>query len=109
MPEPGVVRQPEYQRGASLPYGGATRANQQTLEPDTQPPATPEEQFLYSPTHRPDEPLTQGAPFGPGSMAPPPPPPQTDRDFLTSAISRMQQQPLPPRVREFLARVEAGE
>lgn len=106
MPEPGVVRQPEYRQGASLPRGGASQAN--ALEADMVPPANPEEEFLYSPTLRPDEPITQGAPFGPGtgSVAPRP---QPDRTFVASAIQRMPQQNLPPRVQEFLRRVAAGE
>ena len=72
------------------------------------PPATPEEQFLYSPTLRPNEPVTQGAPFGPGTnFAPRPAIP--DSQFLQEAVQRIPPQNLPPRVQEFLARVEAGE
>jgi hypothetical protein len=63
-----------------LPYGtnaltndmaqGALDAN---VEPDVNPedeqyvPQTDEEQFLFGPTDRPDEPLTTGMSFGPGA------------------------------------------
>ena len=107
MPEPGVVRQPEYNRGSSLPYGGATQAN--AMDPEAIPPMTPEEEFLYGPTLRPEEPITAGAPFGPGPVAPPAPPRVPDTQFLAQAIARLPQQNLPPRVQEFLRRVEAGE
>lgn len=73
MPRPGQVRSPEYERGASLPYGAATRANAQRPflglgagDEEDWTPSTPEEVFLFSPTDRPNEPVTAGAPFGPG-------------------------------------------
>lgn len=118
MPQPGDVRAPEYKAGESLPWGGATQANRadrapSLFTPDTPPPpATPEDQFIFGPTMRPNEPVTAGAPFGPGPMAPSVGPRNIpDSQFLRDAVARMapQQQSLPPRVQEFLSRVEAGE
>ena len=107
MPEPGVVRQPEYKRGASLPYGGATQAN--AMDPEATPPLTPEEEFLYGPTMRPAEPVTAGAPFGEGPnyvMQPR----QTDQQVLARVAETVEASPLSnnPEVRGFIDKVRRG-
>jgi hypothetical protein len=35
-------------------------------QPESFQPQSPEQEFLYSQTDRPNEPITHGAPFGPG-------------------------------------------
>jgi len=109
MPQPGDVRKPEFQRGTSLAYGQATQANRQTVEPEMQPPATPEEQFLYSPTFRPDEPVTQGAPVGPGTnyvMRPQ----QSDQQVLERIATAAASSPFAnnPEVKGFIEKVRKG-
>ena len=70
-----MAETPEY---SGLPYGSNQAVNDvvddsavdEELfgEPeDDFTPAGPEEEFLFSPTDRPDEPLTAGAGFGPGA------------------------------------------
>jgi hypothetical protein len=61
-----------FKRGANeLPYGQAQAlAELLAAVPDEDEsdyqPSSPAERFLYSPTDRPDEPITAGLPFGPG-------------------------------------------
>lgn len=57
----GQTPTPQFKRGSALPYGVATRANEAEFMPQGE-----EEQFLFGLTDRPSEPLTAGAPFGPG-------------------------------------------
>jgi len=74
MPEAGRVPSPAYERGGNnLPQGEASSVNAlmglvgPTQEPPTYKPQNPQEQFLFAPTDRPGEPVTAGAPVGPGS------------------------------------------
>lgn len=60
---------PRMKSGANMPRGGA-------------PSPTP----LFAPTQRPDEPVTAGAPVGPGAG---PQPVMPNRESLTSIYSRM--------------------
>lgn len=114
MPRPGSVRQPEYQRSTDLAYGEATAANRQPTERKPLPidmeagPLGPEEQFLFSPTSRPDEPITAGAPFGPGPNAVVP---RSEKrsDFVKRVAGGLPPEKLPPKVAEFLRRAQAGE
>lgn len=74
MPEAGRTPDPVFERGSSLDYGDATQANDLaelfddgTVEDEElYVPVGEEEEFLFGPTERPAEPLTAGAPFGPG-------------------------------------------
>ena len=72
MPEAGRTPAPAYERGNTLQYGEANEANQlmglvaEGPEPDPYAPSGDEEEFLFSQTDRPDEPITAGAPVGPG-------------------------------------------
>lgn len=78
---------PEYRRGTgadALPYGQATALNGATPrgvpsylgitapqdEAEGVNLGTPDESFLFSTTDRQDEPITAGAPFGPGPFSP---------------------------------------
>lgn len=86
MPRPGEVRTPSFQRGEELPQGAATEVesllaalplppeDDQDFEEEEFQPANDEEAFLLSASDRPSEPITAGAPFGPG------------RDFPTGAF-----------------------
>lgn len=73
MPEAGRTPTAQYERGDSLAYGQASAANQlaglaaPVREPEPYAPTGDEEEFLYSQTDRPAEPLTQGVPAGPGA------------------------------------------
>lgn len=75
MPEPGKTPQPAYE---GLSYGQNAAANKLATDADVDAelfgddeedytPAGPEEEFLYGPTDRPDEPVTAGVGFGPGA------------------------------------------
>lgn len=79
MPEAGRTPEPAFERGAgadALDYGQASDANalmgfvdEAELDDDDEDfvPAGEEEDFIFGPSERPDEPVTQGAPFGQGS------------------------------------------
>lgn len=79
MPEAGRTPEPAFERGTGpdmLDYGDAEAANallgfvdDAELDDDDDEfvPAGEEESFIFGPTDRPEEPLTQGAPIGPGS------------------------------------------
>jgi hypothetical protein len=85
MPEAGRTPEPAFERGSgpdALDYGDAAQANalmgfvdeaELDDEGDVFVPSGEEEDFIFGPSGRPDEPITQGAPFGAGS------------DFLRSA------------------------
>lgn len=115
MPRPGSPQQPRFQRGDSLAYGEATAANDMAdmapempmVMPEEQfMPSTPEEQFLYAQTDKPDEPITAGAPFGPGPMTRPA---ETSSQFMRRVSSVLSNSGLPPEVKAFLDRATAGE
>ena len=73
MPEAGRTPEPAFKRGDSLAYGQAGAANSlvglapTVREPEPYNPSGDEEEFLYAQTDRPEEPLTQGVPVGPGA------------------------------------------
>ena len=72
MPKPGVTPQPAVKRGADLPYGEATAVNDLAARapaPQQQDfaPTGQDQSYLFGPTDRPGEPITTGAPFGPGA------------------------------------------
>lgn len=79
MPRPGQTPTPAYQTGEALPYGSATdvaslaaalpllQNGEDAQEPEDYQPQSPDEQFLLSPTDRPEEPMTTGVGFGPGA------------------------------------------
>ena len=79
MPRPGQTPTPAFKRSPEMPYGtvGPANAARPQRAPQAQQqaaggtnPASPEEEFLFGPTLRPTEPLTAGAPFGPGPGSP---------------------------------------
>lgn len=115
----------EFQRGApgpnQLPYGQATAANRAMKAPgpqhlglpapldedDTAAFATPEEQFLFAPTDQPGQPLTAGAPFGPGANSLPRP--DTDRDITARIVADLQTQaPRVPGLGKLAERISRG-
>lgn len=103
MPRPGEAPQPQFKRGKSLAYGQATAGNRGLADvPDFQPSGE-EEEFLYGPTDRPGEPVTAGAPFGPGPDVPSRGP-EGPQEFLQRVA-----QTLPtnasPEVQKFIAKV----
>jgi hypothetical protein len=82
MPEAGRTPEPSFERGSgpdALDYGDAAQANalmgfvdeaELDDEGDQFVPSGEEEDFIFGPSGRPDEPITQGAPFGPGTDLP---------------------------------------
>src|SRR2546427_554516 len=69
----GETPTPEFKQGTDLPYGGAQAANSlmgmvgPLNPPEPHQPQGPEDQFLFSQSDRPNEPVTSGAPFGAGA------------------------------------------
>src|SRR5438874_762089 len=63
----------QFRKGDELAQGQASAANSLMgligtgQGPEPHQPANPEEQFLFSQSDRPNEPITHGAPFGPGA------------------------------------------
>lgn len=121
MPRPGSPQQPRFQRGSELGYGQATAANDMVdmaEVPSEDPqmpmvteeqfvPQNPEDMFLFSGTDKPDEPITAGAPFGPGPMGRPY---ETSGQFIqrvSGVLARTSN--VPPEVKAFLDRAAAGE
>ena len=116
MPRPGSPQQPRFQRGDSLAYGEATAANDMADMAPEMPmvmddqefmPSTPEEQFLYAQTDKPDEPITAGAPFGagPGVRR------QTDQSLMRTvfnAVSSLAAADPNPELQGFLKKLQAG-
>ena len=76
MPEPGKTPQPAFE---GLPYGQNKAANDFATDadvdaelfgdPEDDYSPTPDEQMLFGPTDRPDEPITAGVGFGDGPDA----------------------------------------
>ena len=61
----GDVPAPAYKRGDNnLPTGSVGGLNDAAAEFQ---PQTPQDQFIFGPTSRPEEPVTHGLPFGPGA------------------------------------------
>lgn len=116
MPEPGRAPEPAFKRGESLPYGQAAAANAVPSFLDELPlPGEPEEDyqpaddteaFLASASDRPDQPLSAGAPFGPGPDVVPRPQ-ENERDFLARVATSLETTSLPG-AREFASRVRRG-
>ncbi len=105
---------PQFQRGQGadqLAYGQAQAANalMGLMGPENPPeehaPQGPEEEFLFAPTDRPKEPITAGAPFGPGpnvirgSF-------QSDDDVVTQVADQLQTQPVGAETRAWLNRAK---
>lgn len=119
MPYTPEAPLPQYQRGSGptqLPYGQAARANRVAHLGITAPideqqfnPQTPQEKFIFDATHRPGEPLTSGAPFGPGANSVPVPF-QSDTQMLQSVVMQMASDPAAPsELKAFAERVARGE
>jgi hypothetical protein len=118
MPRPGEVSAPLYE---GLPYGANSLANDMSEDiPEDDlfddgfdeladfAPASTSEQFLFSGTDRPDEPITQGMTFGAGAdftrFAH-----ETNDDLLNRVADKFQADPAAPKeVRAFAERVKRG-
>jgi hypothetical protein len=64
--------------------------------------------LLFAPTDRPNEPITHGAPFGPGANFIPEPG-EDDRTFMLRVAGQLQQQPSTPRVQQYIAAIQRGQ
>jgi hypothetical protein len=118
MPRPGEVSSPLYE---GLPYGANALANDMSEDiPDDDlfddgfdeladfNPQSTSEQFLFSGTDRPDEPLTAGMTFGDGPdftrFAH-----ESNADLLNRVADRLGADPTAPKeVRAFAERVKRG-
>jgi len=117
MPEAGRTPSAEFKRGDNnLAYGDATYANELLglSEPDDSDleefvPAGDEDEFLFGATDRPAEPVTTGAPVGPGadftrfSV-------ESDRDFRRRVAESILSRPgVSKDTKAWAARAAAGE
>ncbi len=95
-PQPAPTRPPAGSPPGGFPDARAATAAQ--TEPATQQPAElPDlndgyDRVLFAPTDRPGEPITQGAPFGPGANWIPRPH-EDDRSFLLRVASDLENTP----------------
>lgn len=119
MPRPEQTPAPSYQ---GLPYGTNALANDQSQDlPDASVDdeaydemanATPDpgQEFLLSPTDRPNEPFTQGMPFGPGTNAPARVlGNETRQQFGLRVANMLRQSPeQTPGLKTFVQRIERG-
>jgi hypothetical protein len=121
MPSNGQVRSPEYKRGDSLAYGQASQANRMAptladhideLNANEPPPEdfspSGEDNFLFAPTDRPEEPVSAGAPFGAGpdftKYAY-----ESDEQFLQRSLGTLASQPGAfPEVKQLAAKNAKG-
>ena len=100
MPRPGSTPSPRFKRGGnSLPYGVAGAAN----EAMEYKPVGEEEEFIFGRTDRPMEPITAGAPFGPGPDIAPQAP-EGAGEFLARVTESMTQSAT-PEVQKFISKV----
>ena len=112
MAKAGETPEVQFRKGDELAQGQASAANSLMgligtgQGPEPHQPANPEEQFLFSQTDRPDEPITHGAPFGPGAGALPGP---TDDQLADQVVQQAANDPnAPPQMRAFAQRQAAG-
>lgn len=116
MPEPGVTPQPTIKKGtgpAALAQGDAADVNDLIgLVPPDNPgyqPTGEEDQFLFSPTDRPNEPFSAGLPFGPGKNATAASY-QTDDDLVKQIAAQAAKDPAAPKsLKAFAARALQGQ
>lgn len=114
----GQTPTPQIKRGKDLPYGEATTANEMLGQlaptPGIQDAATYQPQgntegYIYGPTDRPTEPITAGAPFGPGPAAPIGSF-QTDSDVVANVAAQIAASPAAGKdAKAWANRVKAGE
>lgn len=137
MADLSAPKKPSYKRGSAespsqgqLPYGAATNLNAQSPgqapapfpdlenrpftddDSSTEPLLGPEfDNVLFQPTHRPDEPVTTGSPFGAGANAiRDPGETEATKDLLTRVAESIIGHPaLGSSSRAFLARIANGE
>lgn len=107
----GETPQAQFKQGDQLQQGQASGANAlmglvgPATPPEPHQPQGPEEQFLFSPTDRPGEPITHGAPFGPGA-------PNvrgafsSDADVVSQVATQLQQADVGADTKAWLARAQ---
>jgi hypothetical protein len=118
MPRPGEVASPTFKQGDELAYGEAAAANglqhlapepafedeQQAFEPSGE-----QDEYLYGPSDRPGEPITAGAPFGPGASTPLGGF-RSDAEVVNTVARQISANPnASPETKAWAARVKAGE
>ncbi|TAK94523.1 hypothetical protein EPO05_06250 [Patescibacteria group bacterium] len=113
----GQTPTPQIKRGKDLPYGEATTANEMLGQlaptPGIQDAATYQPQgttegYIYGPTDRPQEPITAGAPFGPGPYQVKTQ--ETPQDFIARVAQTVASgQGATTEVKAFAARVARGD
>ena len=120
MPENGLKRTPttEYgsvgranaaaQRARPAPEPSPRQAQMMGAQPGQAPlePQNDIEAGLFGPTRLPDQPITAGAPFGPGPMGIPP---ASADDRLLTFVRSLATDDAPDEVRSFADRLERGE
>ena len=112
MAKAGETPETQFRKGDELAQGEASAANSLMgligtgQGPEPHQPANPEEQFLFSQTDRPNEPITHGAPFGPGA--------NTvrgafssDADVVQQVAAQLSRSDIGPDTRAWLARAQA--
>jgi hypothetical protein len=110
----GQTPTPVYKRGQELAYGDATEANRGIVETvssgDEQryEPSGEEDGFIYGRTDRPSEPVTQGAPVGPGANVTRNTMGETDDEFLGRVIGELEARAVSPQVKRFVERAKLG-
>lgn len=125
-----MADKPKYKsQGSSLPYGAAGQINEAAsaarqmtsvgpASGQASPPApvqgppldlTPQNEIeaaLFGPTRLPGQPITAGAPFGPGAMGTTA---LSDREATVNVLRQMSENPdAPEEVRRLLGRMELG-
>ena len=116
MPEPGQTPQPAIKQGQgpeALPWGEAAQVNDLVgLVPPSDEenfqPKSEQEQFIYGPSDRPQEPFSHGLPFGPGANFTPGAD-EGDDDFVKRVASQALNDPAAPKqMRQFAQRALNG-
>lgn len=110
MPEAGRTPEADFKRGDNnLAYGEASAANSLMglvatgPGPDEFVPSGEEEEFVYSQTDRPEEPVTAGVPFGPGAVGTPHAV-QSDAELAQQVARRIAADPGAPKSLKAFAR-----
>ncbi len=99
------------QGAQALPWGEAAQVNDLVglVPPPDQPDFQPQgdqQQFLYGPSDRPQEPFSHGLPFGPGADITSP---DTEQQFREATARQLSQSPnQSPEVKAFIAKMAQG-
>lgn len=114
MPEAGRTPTPQYKQGGiNLPWGEAAQLNDAVglVPPPDEPQYAPSgdaEQFLFSPTDRPGEPVTAGQPYGPGALVVPGARETDDQIVQRVAAQALKDPSAPKQLKDFANRALNG-